>query len=89
MRTDLRGVSHENLDLNRALRTDSEGIQFVASTPSPVADDQDAALARVEAALERIASGGYGYCLECGEELSIDVLEDDPTSAICKKCSKS
>lgn len=45
-------------------------------------------LQRVEAALERLDTDEYGYCLTCGEEISIERLELDPAAAICIDCAK-
>ena len=45
-------------------------------------------LQRVEAALERLDSDDYGYCLTCGEEIPIERLELDPAVAICIDCAK-
>ena len=43
-------------------------------------------LAQVEAALLRFASGGYGECLECGEELGFARLEARPEAPLCIGC---
>lgn len=43
-------------------------------------------LARIEAALSRMASGSYGYCKLCGEPVSLSRLERDPAAAICDGC---
>ena len=44
-------------------------------------------LQRIDAALERIDSGDYGYCLNCGEEIPIARLEFDPAVATCVDCA--
>jgi hypothetical protein len=44
------------------------------------------ALARIDAALERIESGRYGYCLRCGEPIGGARLEADPALAFCLAC---
>jgi len=40
----------------------------------------------VNAALEKIEKGTYGKCENCGNELSIEMLEADPESKLCKDC---
>jgi RNA polymerase-binding transcription factor len=45
-------------------------------------------LQRIDAALERIASGDYGYCLNCDEEIPLARLEFDPAVATCVECAK-
>lgn len=44
-------------------------------------------LNRIEAALERLAAGDYGYCLACDEEIPAKRLEIDPTAAQCVDCA--
>ena len=41
---------------------------------------------QVEAALERIKSGDYGICEDCGMEIGIKRLEAYPTAARCIEC---
>ena len=44
-------------------------------------------LQRIEAALKRIDSGDYGYCMVCEEEISEKRLELDPAYSICVGCA--
>ena len=44
-------------------------------------------LQRIDAALERIDTDEYGYCLTCGDEISIERLELDPAVAVCINCA--
>jgi DnaK suppressor protein len=43
---------------------------------------------KIDAALERIESGDYGYCITCGEEIPKARLEFDPAVAICVDCAQ-
>lgn len=43
-------------------------------------------LAQLQAALDRIATGEFGWCLTCGEEIASARLEIDPASATCVDC---
>ena len=43
-------------------------------------------LQKIEGALRRVDSGGYGYCFVCGEEIDVRRLLIDPTSTRCMKC---
>ncbi|NOX73515.1 MAG: hypothetical protein GXP03_07815 [Alphaproteobacteria bacterium] len=43
---------------------------------------------RLKAALKRMEEGEYGYCLDCGEDISPRRLELDPTAALCITCAK-
>lgn len=42
---------------------------------------------RIDAALDRIENGDYGYCVRCGEEIAPRRLELDPAIATCVSCS--
>lgn len=44
--------------------------------------------AKVLAALARIEEGEYGWCAECGLEISELRLNVDPTSHLCIECAK-
>lgn len=41
---------------------------------------------QVQAALQRIADGSYGKCVECGTELPAERLEARPEAARCVRC---
>jgi len=45
-------------------------------------------LLAIEAALERLEEKEFGYCLKCGDEITLKRLELDPTVALCLGCSK-
>jgi DnaK suppressor protein len=45
-------------------------------------------LRNVRAALDRIADGAYGTCLECDEEISQKRLHAVPWAAFCIKCQE-
>lgn len=41
----------------------------------------------IQSALQRIESGHYGYCEECGEQIAPARLEIDPAVQLCIKCA--
>lgn len=45
-------------------------------------------LQRIDAALERLDTNEYGYCLTCGDEISVKRLELDPAVTVCIDCAK-
>jgi DnaK suppressor protein len=49
--------------------------------------ESDTHLARIEAALDRLDCGTYGYCEVCLEPIAINRLEHDPTARICGTCT--
>lgn len=42
--------------------------------------------AEIEAALERIKKGTYGFCKNCGEMIDTDRLAAIPTATLCMDC---
>jgi DnaK suppressor protein len=45
-------------------------------------------LRRIDAALERLEAGEYGYCLTCGEAIGARRLELDPATPVCIDCAR-
>lgn len=41
----------------------------------------------IEAALERITTGEYGYCAKCGERISEERLDVLPYTPFCRRCA--
>jgi DnaK suppressor protein len=46
------------------------------------------ALAEIEAALDRIASGQYGWCEQCGRPIAATLLAAQPQSRYCAACRR-
>lgn len=44
---------------------------------------------RIDAALERIESGDFGYCTVCDEDIALKRLEHDPSVPNCFDCQRS
>ncbi len=44
---------------------------------------------RIEAALERIAQGDYGFCVRCGAAIAPERLKADPAAPFCRACVAS
>ena len=47
------------------------------------------ALRRIDEAVVRLASGAYGYCAECGDEISQKRLEALPFAERCRACEEA
>ena len=43
----------------------------------------------IDAALQRIADGGYGLCTHCGADIPLERLEFRPWAATCVGCPRS
>jgi DnaK suppressor protein len=46
-------------------------------------------LQRIAAALRRIESGDYGYCLECDEQIAPARLDIDSSAPLCINCASN
>lgn len=44
-------------------------------------------LKRIDAALERIDEGEYGFCQRCGDDIDVRRIEADPATATCIDCA--
>ncbi|MDZ7580863.1 MAG: TraR/DksA C4-type zinc finger protein [Deltaproteobacteria bacterium] len=44
---------------------------------------------RIRTALNRMASGDYGYCMHCEEEIAEGRLRADPSALICISCARA
>ncbi len=44
-------------------------------------------LQRIEAALERVKTGDFGYCVNCDEPISDKRLKLDPSTPLCIDCA--
>lgn len=44
---------------------------------------------RIEAALQRIDEGEFGYCADCGDRIARKRVALDPTTPTCLSCAKS
>lgn len=49
---------------------------------------RDVELIRIEAALERLDAGEYGYCAACDEEIDKRRLNVDPANPFCVRCAR-
>jgi DnaK suppressor protein len=45
-------------------------------------------LAQVDAALTRVAEGGYGECIDCGEPIGLARLSANPAAERCAGCQE-
>ncbi|MBV1866700.1 MAG: TraR/DksA C4-type zinc finger protein [Marinosulfonomonas sp.] len=44
---------------------------------------------RIKSALSRIEDGEFGYCVQCGDDISAARLDLDPSIPICMSCAKA
>lgn len=82
--------SHDDAALpNRRLDTDDEAAAETETSMDIVHVARDAEeLALLDAALERVASGDYGCCVDCGEDIARERLAANPAAARCTECQE-
>jgi DnaK suppressor protein len=92
-------VVRAELQQQRRFRT-SQLVELAADTAEAVAGGDEprlqvtrvlaasaqTALAEIEAAMDRLADGSYGYCERCQEQIPAGRLQVLPTSRLCTGC---
>lgn len=48
---------------------------------------RNAEIGRINAALQRLEDGEWGYCVTCGDEIAAGRLKNDPSVATCIACA--
>ena len=77
-------VALDQASVGRLSRMDAMQMQAMAQAAERMRERD---IARVEAALERLEAGGYGYCVSCGEAIGEKRLATDPTIPTCITCA--
>lgn len=65
--------------------SDAYGMELMIG----LASNQEKVLRAVNAALERMDKGVYGYCTRCGKAIPQPRLEAIPEAELCLKCAES
>jgi DnaK suppressor protein len=81
---DRKPVELDQQSVGRLSRLDSMQVQAMARA-SDVRRTTE--IRRIEAALQRVEEGEYGWCVECGEAVDTKRLEIDPAAARCAGCA--
>jgi DnaK suppressor protein len=68
---------------------DPEGatIAYEREHAAALADQARQQLTDIDAALDRLAGGGYGTCLSCGQAIAPERLAARPAAATCMACA--
>lgn len=94
-RAELRQISDSARDSRKPVELDQSKVgrlsRMDAMQDQAMAQESErrraGELQRIEAALERLKSGDYGYCLSCDEAIAPARLELDPAVATCVNCA--
>jgi DnaK suppressor protein len=79
-------VKLDQVSVGRLSRMDAMQVQAMALAAGRLRAQE---IERIKAALKRIDSGEFGYCVTCGEEIAPKRLAVDPTSATCIRCASA
>jgi DnaK suppressor protein len=97
-RREMLSEMHEKMRDVRAVGASGEGVLDAAeTTEADIQDDIELALIqmksetlhKIEEALSRLAEETYGYCFECGDEISERRLRALPFAVRCKDCEEA
>jgi DnaK suppressor protein len=64
-------------------------LDAAESSEADIQDDIEFTLNKIEEALRRLDEGTFGYCFECGEEISERRLRALPFAVRCKECEEA
>ena len=81
---DRRPVELDQQSVGRVSRMDALQVQAMAQA---LETRRQGRMHRIDDALQRIGSGDYGYCTQCGEEIPAKRLAIDPTNERCVHCA--
>ena len=79
-----RPVELDQQSVGRLSRMDAMQVQAMAQA---LDTRRQGRLKLIEAALERLADGEYGVCVDCGEDIPAARLAIDPATARCVDCA--
>ncbi|MDO9065286.1 MAG: TraR/DksA family transcriptional regulator [Sulfuricella sp.] len=65
---------------------DESVADMLADLGAAMVDRQIVEVRAIEAALSRLATGGYGACVDCGADIPLERLLAYPTAARCISC---
>jgi RNA polymerase-binding transcription factor DksA len=75
--------SHETKDWED-LATEREGDEVLEH----LGLSAQAEISKIDAAMGRIAAGEYGFCVQCGNQISEERLDLLPFTPFCRDCAK-
>ena len=81
---DRKPVELDQSQVGRLSRMDAMQVQEMALEQER---RREIGIQRINAALKRIAEGEYGFCLDCGEQISSKRLEFDLATPLCVDCA--
>jgi len=85
------GKTVENMDEegNFPDPTDRASMESNRNSILRMRDRERRLIFKIEEALQRLETGEYGICEECGEDIAIDRLKARPVTTLCIDCKSS
>jgi len=81
------GLNTVELDQTRVGRLSRMDALQTQAMNNAVAARRKQSLARIKAADNRLDEDEFGFCLKCGDEITEQRLELDPTTLYCTECN--
>ena len=82
---DRKPVELDQQSVGRVSRIDSLQVQAMSNAAEARRQQR---VRMLEAALQRIADGEFGYCTECAEPINEGRLKTDPAATRCIGCAR-
>lgn len=77
-------IALDQQSVGRLSRMDSLQVQAMDQARDARRQQQ---VSRIDAALNRLEEGEYGYCVKCGEQIEAARLDNDPAAPFCLACA--
>ena len=95
MRAELETLEDQTRDNRKPVSLDQQSVGRLSRMDSLQVQAMDQAqqqarrrrIVRINAALERLDSGDFGYCVTCDEPIAEKRLNLDPSTPLCIKCA--
>lgn len=96
LRAEIEGLSEAATDNRRPVALDQQSVGRLSRMDSLQVQAMDHAqeqdrrkrIVRIDAALQRLEDGDYGYCVTCDEPISEKRLAVDPATPLCVNCAR-
>lgn len=85
---ELAAAGHDQLVGQVRDSGDESLMDLLSGMDIAIAEIDTQELMDIRAALDRIAAGGYGMCVDCGIEIAPARLESQPAASRCIECQE-
>jgi DnaK suppressor protein len=82
----LKGASETEMEQSLGDQVDIASTEITQAALQKLGNRETKLIKKIEHALEKIASGEYGTCEMCGEDIGVKRLEARPVALFCIDC---